>query len=272
MLQTSPMNCTRELSLRSTSPSSCPTLIKLMSTHSELPVCSIRHNRFTINTLSALPSRGSGRQTAVTVPVTRSDDPITCRSNCSSFKSATRPEFIPIWRELRPFPQKAFVRPLVSPQILAKDNTDKCRLTGVLEVACLGPKMPSVGVLVVVALATFAAWASGLKLLGKPLRHSSARSQQRGSAGLYMTIPLQEVKNMRDIQTASPRINIQPSKVFRTGCVSKASPADVRADYCRLYPLALLSAYALSNPLPFPHQSRPLVDLHRRQPQGQVFD
>ena len=40
-------------------------------------------------------------------------------------------------------------------------------------------------------------------------------------------VALEGVKNFRDIQTAAPRINIISSKVFRTGCVSKASQQDV---------------------------------------------
>ena len=45
------------------------------------------------------------------------------------------------------------------------------------------------------------------------------------------TITLENVKNIRDLQTACPRINIMKSKVFRTGCISKASLTDVRHSF-----------------------------------------
>jgi len=52
---------------------------------------------------------------------------------------------------------------------------------------------------------------------------------------LSMTaLQLESVKNFRDLQTASPRINILASKVFRTGCISKASPDDVSCCLCQV--------------------------------------
>jgi hypothetical protein len=38
---------------------------------------------------------------------------------------------------------------------------------------------------------------------------------------------LDEIKNMRDLSTASQLVSISSSKIFRTGCVSKASETDV---------------------------------------------
>lgn len=42
-------------------------------------------------------------------------------------------------------------------------------------------------------------------------------------------IALENVKNLRDVATASSSVQVVPLKIFRTGCISKASDADVRS-------------------------------------------
>lgn len=60
-----------------------------------------------------------------------------------------------------------------------------------------------------------------------------------------MVATLENVKNFRDIQSASPRINILPSKLFRTGCMSKASDLD---SSCILKDLNVKSLVDLRSP------------------------
>lgn len=42
-----------------------------------------------------------------------------------------------------------------------------------------------------------------------------------------VNIKFDNIVNMRDICTASTTVSVRPAKIFRTGCVSKASEADV---------------------------------------------
>ena len=42
-----------------------------------------------------------------------------------------------------------------------------------------------------------------------------------------INIPFDDIKNMRDIAQATTTVKVAPSKIFRTGCVSKASDADI---------------------------------------------
>ena len=42
-----------------------------------------------------------------------------------------------------------------------------------------------------------------------------------------INIPFDDIKNMRDIAQATTTVKVVPSKIFRTGCVSKASDADI---------------------------------------------
>ena len=42
-----------------------------------------------------------------------------------------------------------------------------------------------------------------------------------------INIPFDDIKNMRDIAKATTTVKVAPSKIFRTGCVSKASDADI---------------------------------------------
>jgi len=58
-------------------------------------------------------------------------------------------------------------------------------------------------------------------------------------------VALENVKNFRDIQSASPRINILPSKLFRTGCMSKATDLD---SSCILKDLNVKSLVDLRSP------------------------
>ena len=45
--------------------------------------------------------------------------------------------------------------------------------------------------------------------------------------GPSVNIKFDNIVNMRDLCTASATVKVVPSKIFRTGCVSKASEADV---------------------------------------------
>lgn len=45
--------------------------------------------------------------------------------------------------------------------------------------------------------------------------------------GANVNIKFDNIVNMRDLCTASATVAVVPAKIFRTGCVSKASDADV---------------------------------------------
>jgi protein tyrosine/serine phosphatase len=57
------------------------------------------------------------------------------------------------------------------------------------------------------------------------IRMESTSTPTRGGAK-EVNIPMECVKNMRDVSTASSQVSIKPTKLFRTGCVSKASSVD----------------------------------------------
>jgi hypothetical protein len=46
-----------------------------------------------------------------------------------------------------------------------------------------------------------------------------------------VNIKFENIVNMRDLCTASSTVKVVPAKIFRTGCVSKASEADVSSIY-----------------------------------------
>ncbi len=48
-----------------------------------------------------------------------------------------------------------------------------------------------------------------------------------GDTAASINIQFDDIKNMRDICTATKTVQVTPSKIFRTGCVSKASDADI---------------------------------------------
>ena len=76
-------------------------------------------------------------------------------------------------------------------------------------------------------------------------RHSFNANTKQSQERLTMVATLENVKNFRDIQSASPRINILPSKLFRTGCMSKASDLD---SSCILKDLNVKSLVDLRSP------------------------
>ena len=78
-------------------------------------------------------------------------------------------------------------------------------------------------------------------------RHSfwNANPLAANSPRRLSMVALENVKNFRDIQSASPRINILPSKLFRTGCMSKASDLD---SSCILKDLNVKSLVDLRSP------------------------
>lgn len=83
----------------------------------------------------------------------------------------------------------------------------------------------------ILALAMCLCFISALNIGGKLAKRATRLTLTEGLHMSTTVIPLENVKNLRDLQTASPRISIVPSKVFRTGCVSKASESDVSQSY-----------------------------------------
>jgi len=60
-----------------------------------------------------------------------------------------------------------------------------------------------------------------------PMALSAEVSSVETDKAKSINIPFDDIKNMRDIAQATTTVKVVPSKIFRTGCVSKASDADI---------------------------------------------